>query len=130
MGASENNVQSRVRLRGTELKMRLFRNNRGAFKDDDGRWIRYGLANDSKALGDKIKSGDLIGWRPVVITPDMVGKVIAQFVSLECKPEGWTPPREGTLEFEEYHKPQANWATHVNRDGGYAIFVTDPAQLG
>lgn len=28
---------------------------------------------------------DLIGWRSVEITPEMVGQSIAQFVAIECK---------------------------------------------
>jgi hypothetical protein len=30
-------------------------------------------------------SSDLIGWRPVIITPDMVGKPAALFVAIETK---------------------------------------------
>jgi hypothetical protein len=47
----------------------------------------------------------------------MVGKTIAQFVSRECKPEGWrfsnSPREEG----------QAKWAGLVNAAGGDACFV-------
>lgn len=33
-------------------------------------------------------SGDLIGWTPVVITPEMVGRTVAVFTSIECKETG------------------------------------------
>lgn len=128
MSASEGNIQARVRLRAVQLLMRLWRNNRGAFKDAEGRWIRYGIANDSKEIAYRLRSGDLIGWRPVVITPEMVGKVMAQFTSVECKPEGWTPPRPGTAAYEHY-EGQVAWADLVNREGGYAVIIADPGAL-
>jgi hypothetical protein len=121
---SESLVQSKVRLICARLGWYLWRNNRGAFKDATGRWVRYGLGNDSKKFGDKVKSSDEIGWRKVVITQAMVGKTIAQFVSLECKPEGW--------EFnpnDEHEVAQKVWIDLVNKDGGYAAFISDPDQV-
>ena len=128
MTASESNVQSRVRMRAVELMMRLWRNNRGAFKDATGRWVRYGLANDSKDIGHRLRAHDLIGWRRVVITPDMVGKVIAQFTSVECKPGDWRAPNPGTETYEHY-EGQVAWRDLVNREGGFSLIVTDPTQL-
>lgn len=129
MTASESNVQARTRLAGAAKRpaWRLYRNQRGAGHMESGNYIRYGLANDSKQLGDVLKSGDLIGWRPVVITADMVGKVIAQFVSVECKHEGWTPPPVDTKDNDA--AAQYRWADLVNREGGYAVFISDPERL-
>lgn len=124
MAHSESNVQSRTRLAGGAKSWRLWRNNRGALPDQNGRPVRYGLANDSKQLGDVLKSGDFIGWRPVIITPDMVGKLIAQFVSVECKAEDWTPSPN-----DKHEQSQRRWADLVNREGGYAVFVSDPDKL-
>lgn len=127
MSASESNVTSRGRLRAVAKRWRLWRNQRGAGKLDSGNYIRFGLANDSKAIGDKLKSGDYIGWRPVVITADMVGKVIAQFVSVEFKAEDWTPPPADTKDL--HAAAQYRWADLVNREGGYAVFVNNPDNL-
>jgi len=123
-GHSESNISSRTRLAAVVKRWRLFRNNRGAGKLDSGSYVRFGLANDSVRLGKVLKSGDLIGWRPVVITQDMVGKVIAQIVSVECKAEGWKPN-----ESDENYLAQKRWADLVNKEGGYAVFITDPSQL-
>jgi hypothetical protein len=127
MGHSESNVSSRGRLAAVAKHWRLWRNQRGAGKLESGNYVRFGLANDSPALGKKLKSGDYIGWRPVVITADMVGKVIAQFVSVEFKEEDWTPPPRDTK--DEHAAGQYNWADLVNREGGYAVFVNDPDKL-
>jgi hypothetical protein len=108
-------------------RWRLWRNNRGAARTDTGSFIRFGLANDTKQLGDVLKSGDLIGWRPVVITADMVGTVIAQFVSVETKHENWTPPPLDTK--DEAAAAQYRWAALVNSEGGHAVFVSDPTKL-
>lgn len=115
---SESRVQSNVRLLAAENDAKLWRNNVGVLTNEDGRPVRYGLANDSPALNKRLKSGDLIGWRRRLITHDMVGTTIAQFTSRECKPAGWKftgTPRE---------KAQAAWAQLVTIEGGDARFTT------
>lgn len=120
---SEAWVQSAVRLEAAEKGVRLWRNNVGAFKDESGRWVRYGLANDSGPLNKVLKSGDLIGWRPVVITQAHVGHKVAQFVSREIKEAGWT--YKGT----EREAAQLNWANLIHADGGDAGFATGRGTL-
>lgn len=89
----------------------------GVLKRDDGTPVRYGLANESAKVNEKWKSGDLIGWHTIIITPEMVGRKIAQFVSRECKPEGWH--FSGSVREEG----QVRWAQLVNEAGGDACFV-------
>lgn len=122
--ASEALVQSKVRLEAARTPgVTLFRNNVGAYRDDSGRVVRYGLANDSAQLNQALKSADLIGWRSVVITPDMVGRIVAIFLSRECKAEGWTP---GASERE---RAQQAWADMINQAGGDARFCTGEGTL-
>ena len=64
------------------------RNNSGACYNADGRFIRFGLGNESQALSDQLKFGDFIGATIITITPMMMGKQIAVFTNLEVKPEG------------------------------------------
>lgn len=119
-GASEGRVQSRVRLAAPFHGMKLWRNNVGALLDKRDIPVRFGLANDTPALNKKLKSGDLIGWRSVEITGAMVGSVIAQFVSFECKHAGWH------YTGDEHEQAQQRWAALVELAGGHARFVTDP----
>jgi len=118
MPHSEDHIQDRLRLAAPRHGFTLFRNNVGVLKDERGVPVRYGLANDSKAVNDRFKSSDLIGWRTVTITPDMVGLSIAVFVARECKPEGWkygaTPREQAQLRFIDL----------VNAAGGDACFVS------
>lgn len=122
-GESEAMVQSKVRLKAAQQGAALFRNNVGVLVDDTGRPVRYGLANDSSKVNKKIKSGDLIGVRPITIAPEMVGKIIGQFMSLEVKPSGWV--YTGT----ERERAQLKWAEIINSHGGYAKFITGEDQL-
>ena len=89
VGESEAAVQNRIRLEASKKGMRIFRNNVGVLMDERGIPVRFGLANDSKQMNEKIKSSDLIGIRPVRILPHMVGSVIGQFVAREVKEGKW-----------------------------------------
>lgn len=120
---SEARVQSQVRLAAPAAGMRLFRNNVGVLKNEAGTPVRYGLANDSPALNKRLKSSDLIGWRRLVVQPHMVGGIVAQFVALETKHEGWT------YSGDEREVAQQAWVALVAADGGYAKFVTGAGQI-
>ena len=78
MANAETTLQQQIRLAvGTRSDLRLFRNNTGTLPDPrTGRPVQFGLARGS---------ADLIGWRSVVVTPDMVGQRIAVFTSIEVK---------------------------------------------
>jgi hypothetical protein len=64
------------------------------------RWIKFGL---------HVGSGDLIGWITRIITPDMVGKKIAQFLSIEVKSDTGVPSTD-----------QKNWREQIKKNGGCA----------
>jgi len=122
-GHNEKAASVAVRLEASEKGLRIWRNNVGALSDETGRFVRYGLANDSKAVNDRIKSGDLIGIRPVRVTPEMIGHTIGQFVSREIKAPGWhytATPRE---------QAQQRWAELVRSLGGDAAFATGRGTL-
>lgn len=85
--------------------------------------IRYGLANDSQKLNEKIKSSDLILAIPRAITQDMVGSTIAQFGAIECKRPGWV--YKGT----EAELAQLAWLQLIAKIGGFATFSTGEVTL-
>ena len=116
--ATEAWSQSVIRLEAPRFGIWLGRNNVGALLDKRGVPVRYGLANESKQQNEVMKSGDLIGIRPVVITASMVGCTIGQFVSRECKRPGWV------FKGDAHEQAQANWAALVIKYGGDAKFAT------
>jgi hypothetical protein len=122
-GGSEMLVQSLIRIEAARKGIKLWRNNVGALLDSRGIPIRYGLANDSPALNNQIKSGDLIGWRTIDITPQLVGTKIAQFVSRECKRPGWR------FTGKDREEAQLRWAMLVTADGGDATFASGEGSL-
>ena len=73
---SESRLVREVLLHGSTLGSRLFRNNVGRLKDDRGRYVAYGLC---------VGSSDIIGWTPVTIGPEHVGRTLAVFTAFECK---------------------------------------------
>lgn len=113
---SETPLQREIHLRlGSRPDVRLFRNNQGVAREPtaDGRtrYIRYGVCNPG--------GSDLIGWRQVVVTPDMVGKKVALFLAVEVK----TP---GARTKKDRAKRQADFRNAVQRAGGIAIVATSP----
>lgn len=78
MANAETDLQQRIRLAlGTRSDSRIFRNQVGSLPDPrTGRLVTFGLARGS---------ADLIGWRTVTITPEMVGRRLAVFTSIEVK---------------------------------------------
>jgi hypothetical protein len=109
---NEATIQAAVRLAASRQGWQLWRNNVGVLLDSRGVPVRYGLANDCKAVNANIKSADLIGIRPVVITQEMVGMTIGQFVSLECKVD--------ISKRDQRRDAQERWMVIVNAAGGYA----------
>lgn len=64
--------------------------------------------------GLHVGGGDLVGWKPTIITSDMVGEKFARFVNLECK--------YGT---GRLMPDQRNFITQIKDAGGIAGEVRD-----
>jgi hypothetical protein len=97
---SEQNIQQRIRLACSRGPVRLWRNNTGKLRDDSGRLVTFGLCPGSS---------DLIGYRSVTITPEMVGQTVAVFAAVEVKAPRGRPTAEQTAFLE-----------HVSAAGGLA----------
>jgi len=115
---SESGASRLCRLQASKAGGRLMRNNVGAVTTDDNRFIRYGLANESKQMNKLLKSSDYIGIQPVIIQPHHVGHTIGQFTAREMKKPGWI--FAGT----ERENAQLNFILLINRLGGNASFST------
>jgi hypothetical protein len=122
-GRTETDILNMVRMEASTRGARLWRNNLGAAYMQDGSFLRYGLANDSKNLNDVLKSSDLIGIKPVVITQAHVGKTLGVFIAREIKRKEWkfsNSPRE---------KAQLNFITLINSLGGDACFTNSTGSI-
>jgi len=97
---SEQAIQQRIRLACSRGRVRLWRNNTGAMRDERGQLVRFGLCPGS---------ADLIGYRSITITPDMVGQQIAVFAAVEVKAPTGRPTPE-----------QSAFLSHVSAAGGLA----------
>ncbi len=74
---SEKHIQTEIMLAVSQSGATVFRNNCGVAVYPDGSRVKYGVCNPG--------GSDLIGWRTVKVTPDMVGKPVALFLALEVK---------------------------------------------
>ena len=97
--SNEAYVQNKIRLAVGTGDVRLFRNNTGALMDQNGRLVKFCLCKGSS---------DLIGFRSITITQDMVGSKVAIFSAIEVKDKGKT-----TVD-------QKNFLNIINNSGGYA----------
>ena len=122
-GASESEVQARVRVAASQAGDVLWRNNTGALKDERGVPVRFGLCNESPAVNSHVKSSDLIGIKRVLVTQAHVGHTLGIFYAREVKRAGWrytgTPREAAQLRFIEA----------VVAMGGDASFCTSEKDL-
>lgn len=120
----ESKIQSNVRLAASKLGVKLFRNNIGKG------WIGKSIVIKGNQMVSVVKgdviiknarrfhaglykgSSDLVGWKTVTITKDMVGHKVALFVSAEVK------TAKGRVSRDQDH-----WLKTVNRAGGIAGVV-------
>ena len=100
----ETTIMQRIRLRLSGIPgLSIFRNNVGKIEGRDGRWHVFGLCPGSS---------DLIGWKRIKITREMVGSTVAVFVAVEIKsPGGHRRPE------------QENFIRAVRVSGGIAGFA-------
>lgn len=105
MADSESVILKRVMLALSKAGAKIFRNNVGFATYPNGAVVKYGVCNPG--------GSDIIGFTPVTITPDMVGKQVAIFTAIECKTE------KGKLRPE-----QTNFLNAVKKAGGYAGVAT------
>lgn len=116
---TESNLQQQIfKALGGRPDVRLFRNTCGVgwvgnVVTVDPRRGTVTLRNARRqTFGLHVGSGDLIGWRSVVIQPAMVGKTIAVFASIEVKTD------KGKISDD-----QLNWAKQLSEKGGIACIV-------
>lgn len=122
-GLSEAAVQNNVRLEAGRKGVRLFRNNVGAMYDEQGNFVRFGLANESAQMNKTIKSADLIGIRSILVTPQMVGHRVGVFVSRETKRGDWRYAGDPD------EVAQLNWLMLILSLGGDAAFANAEGTL-
>jgi hypothetical protein len=101
MADRETVIQQNIRLALGKLpSVRMFRNNVGQAITQDGRPIQFGLCKGSS---------DLIGWKSITVTPEMVGQKVAVFTAIECKAGRNKPTQQ-----------QRAFISRVLTDGGIA----------
>lgn len=106
---TETNLVARLIAAASKCGARLWRNQTGTYQLKDGRWISSGLC---------VGSSDLIGYRVVIITPDMVGQKVAVFCAIESKSAtGRATDR------------QQAFLRDINFDGGIAQVVRSEREL-
>lgn len=129
---SEARVMKKIWVECGKRGIRLFRNNVGQAWQGSGKIVRVSHEGEQWCEpGDVIlrrarpinfglekDTGDLIGWTPVLVTPDMVGSTLAVFTSVETKDEGYSPT-EGQL----------NWQRVVKEAGGRAFVAYSEADV-
>lgn len=105
-------------MEGPKHNCILERNNSGAFCDQTGRQIRFGLGNISGKHAENMKSSDLIGIRTIIVTPGMIGQKLGIFVAIEMKKEDWNPNKV----LDKRERAQKNYIDWIIARGGIAGF--------
>lgn len=110
MGKHENKVSDDLALYATGAGGRLFRNNTGVCRHDDGSFVRYGVGGNG--------GSDLIGFTRMTVTPEMVGRTVAVFTAVEVKSPGEKPTKD-----------QGKFLSMVNDKGGIGVWGTSCSEV-
>lgn len=102
---SEKEIQSGIMVALSNAHCLIWRNTIGMLKDAKGHFIRYGIGGAG--------GSDLLGYLPIHITADMVGRKMGIFVAVEVKRPGKKPTPE-----------QENFLRVVRENGGLAGMAT------
>jgi hypothetical protein len=105
---NETGISKVIRITVAKFGTRLFRNQVGTYKLEDGRYLSSGLGPGTS---------DLIGWHPVTITQEMVGSKVAVFTACEVK-----KPRSKTS--KSRLDKQRSFIEVVKDAGGIGFFAT------
>lgn len=123
---SESSVTlGQIVLKAAKLGYRFWRNQVGTYKiakcgcESNTMYITSGLGPGSH---------DLIGFKPVVITADMIGNTIAQFVSCEVKLD-LSKAGKGNKEERKRFQQQTDWRDMINRCGGISFFADNNTEI-
>jgi hypothetical protein len=113
----EHPIQADIQLElGSRRDVRLFRNNVGVAWQGEKISLKLGVlilrAVRAIRFGLFVGSGDLIGWKSITVTPDMVGRRVAVFLSVETKAARGVKSTE-----------QETWRDNVVAAGGLAGFA-------
>lgn len=115
---TETTFVQRLLLSTSKIGMRIFRNQVGRYRlarpecrecQAHGRVIASGLC---------VGSSDLVGWTPVIVTPEMVGRTLAVFTAVEAK----VGRRQTTPE-------QARFLDVVQAAGGIATLARETSDV-
>ena len=107
MSKAETDISNRIRIELSKLGARMFRNHRGKHLTLDAkRVVTTGLFPGAS---------DLIGWTAVEVTPEMVGRTLAVFTSVEVK-----------FGKGQATEDQQGWLDAVTADGGIACVARSP----
>lgn len=114
MAAGETDVVHKIMLALSPLRCTTFKNVRGLFYTlDKKRKVRAGLLADG--------SSDLIGFKRVKVTQDMIGQTIAVFLAVEVKTEATAKTKK------TYAAPeQKDFIAFVREAGGIAGVARSP----
>ena len=105
---SETDIKSECRKAAKSYSSTLFNNPRGAYQTQWGGWVTYGVGGDG--------GHDLIGWRSIIVTPEMIGQRIAIFTSVETKKPGHKTEKKRL-------ENQTDFRDAVLAAGGYSGFA-------
>ena len=117
MASKHTAIMKLAQMEATRKGWRLFVNFVGGLwlgRSIDERKTSAGLhvvLHNAKFLRVGLTPGsfDLVGWRPLVVTPDMVGHTIAQFTTVDAKTKG----------YKRLSSEQLIWARAVKNAGGF-----------